>query len=330
MKRIFIIACSVFMLCILAGCFASTASVSTQRPEVYISGLGGGYGLAFDPENNLYAVGKDNAASVVWKITGKDSKEVYSVLSFNDPIMSMLGVTSGLEQNMAVDGFGNIWMTSSMNGQCYVAAKGKQARIVYLNSQVSVSFDVKGDSKGVAWDADNNKLYIITSGPESSFSNKLDHHLTTLTPSAGNFAQELGTASNGWNQQPLYIEDDGIPLDQPGIGLIKAKSSLLYFIGDNQLYIIGNDGKIEKFGSAFGGLSLKGGTADDNGNLYVSANTKGNEDDGKGVIYKIDKSGKASLLLKDIGKPLGLAFNNGYLYIMEGKSGSILRLKTAS
>lgn len=349
MWKIYFILCLVALsLIVLAGCSLPvaerTSSTAEQTepaaeqpyaatPEVFAAGLGGGYGLAFDAKNSLYATGKDRGYSVVWKITGQDKKEVFATLDYKDPIAKLFGLSSGkeTETNIAVDSAGNVWMTGSMNGQCYVAAKDTDARVVYLNKELAVSADVaEKDTKGVVWDEKSGKIYLVASGsvPGKTYSKDIVCHLVSLTPTADGFAAELNTNRNGWSPAPLYIKNDGTLLEQPGVALAKAKNSPLYLIGNDRLYILSEDGKSSAFGRAFNGFQLYGGTADESGNVYTSANSKTDPDNGKGAIYKIDRTGKASLLLENIGKPLGLAWNSGYLYIMDGAGDRVLRLNT--
>jgi sugar lactone lactonase YvrE len=291
-------------------------------------GLGGGYGLAFGPEDILYATGKDGDNAVLWKITEAKEKEVYAILDYDDPIAELMG-SAGMETNITVDGVGNVWISGKINGQGYAVSKSREPRVIYLNQHISAPFQPKEDDvKGIAWDEETGKLYIITSGPTSRYVIDAVRHLTTLTPSADSFAKELGTDYNGWSKPPLYIKNEGILIEQPGIALVKAKGSPLFLIGHDRVFTLPGSGKAEPFGKPFTGMCLYGGAADESGNLYVSANNNEKPDNGKGAIYKYNKSGNAILLLADVGNPLGLAWHKGYLYIMDNMGDRILRLKT--
>jgi sugar lactone lactonase YvrE len=317
------------MFLVFSGCAPAPGkrSEADQKPEVYVSDLGGGYGLAFDSSGVLYAAGKDGGKFVVWKITGQETKEVYAVLDMHDPILSMLNASSGLTGNMTVDNLGTVWLTSALNGQCFAAAPGKDARVVYVNKSITSLFDVE-NSEGVAYDPDNGALYIVTAGPDPSerYSNKLVCHISSHRLSTGNFADGVSVRENGWDPAPLYINNEGIELKYPGVGLIKGAGSGLYYIGSDQLYEVQDD--VKPIGKKFTGLALKGGAVDSAGTLYVSANAKDDPKSTKGAIYKMDADRKVALLLKDVGKPYGLAWRDGYLYFVEGSGDRILRVKT--
>ena len=297
--------------------------------EVYQTGLGGGYGLAFGQDNVLYATGRDSDKSVLWKITASGQKEVHAILDYGDPMVGLAAPPTGLETNIVVDGVGNVWISGKVNGQSYVVSRAGEPRAVYLNQHISIPIKPKDDdAKGYAWDEVSGKLYVITSGPTSRLSTDAIRHLTTLTPSVGKFAEELGTERNGWSKPPLYIKNEGTLIEQAGIALVKAKGSPLFLIGHDRVFVLPATGKASPFGKAFTGVRLYGGAADESGNLYVSVNNAENPDNGKGAVYRLDKSGNASLLIADIGKPLGLAWHEGYLYIMEQKGDRVLRMKT--
>ena len=227
----------------------------------------------------------------MWQITSEENKKVFNEVNCKDPILSLYGVEMAkLLRNISVDGVGNVWMTSSLNGHCYVVSKDNPARVVYLNKQISVDVNVEDKAVGVVWDSENSRLVIITCGPNASSSkSEVTNNIAYLIPSTENFAKEVKTYDNDWNLDPLYIRNEGIPINKPGVGLIQGENTPLYFIGEDQLYLVNQNGDIERFGKKFEGLLLKGGTVDDSGNLYISANSLGDE---KGVIYKIDKKGR--------------------------------------
>lgn len=298
-------------------------------PEVYLMGLGRGYGLAFGPENILYAAGRNGNNAVLWKITDTKEKEVHAILDYGDPMVAMLAPSGGMETNITVDGVGNVWLSGKINGQCYVVSKALGARAIYLNQHISVPIQRReDDTKGIAWDENTGKLYVITSGPSSTFATDATCHLTTLTPSAGKIAEELGTEHNGWSKPPLYIKNEGALIEQAGIALVKAKGSPLFLIGHDRVFVLQSNGKAEPFGKAFDGMRLYGGAVDPSGNLYVSVNSEATQDYGKGAIYKLDKNGDTTLYLANVGMPTGLTWHEGYLYIMEYMGDQIIRLKT--
>jgi sugar lactone lactonase YvrE len=298
-------------------------------PEVYFMGLGGGYGLAFGHDNVLYATGRNDNKPVLWKITATKAKEVHAILDYGDPMVALMAPSGGHETNIVVDGEENVWISGRMNGQCYVVSKKQDVRAIYLNQHISVPFQFREeDTKGIAWDEDDGKLYVITSGPSSTYATDAIRHLTTLTPSAGKFANELNTERNGWDKPPLFINNKGILIEQTGIALVKAKGSPLFLIGHDRVFVLQSNGKAEPFGKAFDGMRLYGAAADQSGNLFVSANSNINPDNGRGAIYKLDESGNKTLFLEDFGKPLGVNWHDGYLYFMEYMGDQILRMKT--
>jgi sugar lactone lactonase YvrE len=324
--RFFILVSVAFLL--VSGCAPALPAQpeSELKPEVYVSGLGGGYGLAFDAAGTLYAAGKDNGKFVVWRITGQETKEVFAELNLNDPIIGMLDASSGLTGNMTVDNLGTVWMTSALSGQCFAVAAGRDARVVYVNEKIASLFDVE-NSQGVAYDPDNGALYIVTAGPDPSerYSSKLVCHISSHRPSAENFADGVTVRQNDWDPLPLYINNEGIALEYPGVGLIKGAGTGLYYIGNDQLYEVQDD--VKPIGRKFEGLSLKGGAVDRAGNIYVSANTKDDPQSTRGAVYRLGADRKTTMLLKDVGKPYGLAWRDGYLYIVEGAGDRILRVK---
>jgi hypothetical protein len=247
-------------------------------------------------------------------------------LDLNDPIMSLFGATSGQTGNMTVDSLGTIWLASPVNGQYIAVAADKTARAVYVNREITSMFDVE-NSEGVASDPDSGALYIVTSGPESSYgSGSLVCHIVSHMPAPNNFLDGAATLENGWSPSPLYIENEGIDLTVPGEGLIKGAGGPLYFIGRDQLYEV--RGAVTPFGPKFDGLSLKGGAADSHGNLYLSACDAQDAEGAKGDIYRVDPDGNAAIFLKGVDSPRGLAWRDGCLYFVDGAGGRILKVGT--
>jgi hypothetical protein len=105
----------------------------------------------------------------------------------------------------------------------------------------------------------------------------------------------------------------------------------LYFIGQNALYEVQAEGNLNIVGDELKKYTLWGGTADNMGNIYLSANSKGYDpEDGtkeEGMVLKMDQEGEYSVIIRDIAQPLGMTFRDGYLYIADRSTGNILKVR---
>jgi len=325
MKPIRVFALAAAALLMFSGCSVPLAAVAPQ-PEAYASGLGEGGALAFDASGALYFAGASDGRRVVWRITGPEAKEVYAPLNPSDPILSIFGSDPGPAGVMAVDGLGTVWTASPVNSQYFAAAPNRDARIVYVNRQITCLFDVEIAS-GVACDPDSGAVYIVTSGPEDGdpYSSDLSCHVAARMPSKENFLEGVSERVNGWDTPPLYMENEGVELKAAGAGLIAAAGGALYFIGTDQLYRVRDEA--QPFGPKFDGLALKGGAADGGGNIYLSA-CAADSDGAVGDIYRVGPDGSAAVLVKGAAAPRGLAWLDGYLYFADGAGGRVFRVKT--
>jgi len=327
---------------VLLGCglFDRLARPSASAPvasagasvEAFATDLGKVYGLAFDGDGNLLATGTQGSKSVVWKLDSRGAKSIVAEISDPPDVLAALGISNHSQYlaNLAVDGQGNIWITSLHHGACFVVSQDGQVTKVYLNSAMSISIreDTHFYPQGVAWDGKARKLYIITSGPQSAFAPGTDvYHLRTLS---GNPDQDVREIKDTGNHAVKVMDNDGILLKEPGNGLL-ANNSAVYFIGQKALYAVSADGKLKMFGEEAKDMTLWGGAADDRGNIYLAANGKDydptSSPQAKGVIFKLDSQGKANVFLKDTTQPLGLAVRGGYLYIADRATGNILKVK---
>jgi DNA-binding beta-propeller fold protein YncE len=309
----------------------SAPASAVANVQTFATGLGKVYGLAFDEAGNLFATGSQGEQSVVWKIDSGGTKAVFATIADPTDVFSALGIANHSRRlaNLAVSGKGSIWITSLDHGACFAVPQDKQVMKTYLNSEMSIS--VRGDihyyPQGVAWDGDARKLYIITSGPKSAFdlANNV-YHIQTLT---GDPAQDVRQIQDTGGHTVNVVANDGILLEEPGNGLL-AKNSVLYFIGQNALYEVPTNGKLKRVGGESKELTLWGGAIDDSGNIYLSANGKdyepGSDSRGKGMILRLDAESQRSVFLKDVAQPLGMAFRDGYLYIADRATGSIVRV----
>jgi sugar lactone lactonase YvrE len=325
----------------MCGCISSPelgtddGSISEAEVGVFAFGLGKVYGLAFDEEGNLFATGTDGDKAVIWKINQDGEKVIFAEIKDQGDILSDVGIAchSGHLANLAVDGVGNIWITSLQNGACFVVERDKEYSKIYLNSKLTIF--TREDffySQGVTWDSNTNKLYLITCGPESEFSSASTHHIKNVTiyPNDTNLAKEVYQIRDSGGNIVKVVRNDGFLIQENGVGLF-MRDPALYFIGQNALYEVQADGNLNIVGDELKKYTLWGGTADDRGNIYLSANSKGYDpEDGtkeEGQVLKMDQEGEYSVIIRDIAQPLGMTFRDGYLYIADRSTGNILKVR---
>jgi sugar lactone lactonase YvrE len=132
------------LVSLMCGCISSPelgtddGSISEAEVGVFAFGLGKVYGLAFDEEGNLFATGTDGDKAVIWKINQDGEKVIFAEIKDQGDVLSDVGIAchSGHLANLAVDGFGNIWITSLQNGACFVVERDKEYSKIYLNSKL--------------------------------------------------------------------------------------------------------------------------------------------------------------------------------------------------
>ena len=329
------------IISLMCGCISSPelrtdeAQISEADIEIFSSGLGKVYGLAFDKEGNLFATGTSGDKSVLWKIYPNGEKVIFAEIKDQGDILSDVGFAchSGHLANLAVDGSGNIWITSLQNGACFVVERDKDYSKIYLNSELAIF--TREDffySQGVTWDSNTNKLYLITCGSESKFSAASTHHIknVTICPNDTNLAKEVYQKGDSGGNIVKFVRNDGFPIQENGVGLF-MRDSALYFIGQSALYEVQADGNLNIVGDEFKKYTLWDGTADNGGNIYLSANSKGYDpEDGtkeEGMVLKMDQKGEYSIIIRDIAQPLGMTFRDGYLYIADRSTGCILKVR---
>lgn len=313
----------------LALCLLLLGCAKEKEINVFASGLGTVFGLAFDQEGNLFATGAYEQESVVWKISPDGKKEVFAVVKDKGDRLSDKGLATHSRHlaSLAVDRKGNIWVTSLEQGACFVISGQGRVTKIYLNSAATIAAQMNL-LQGVVWDHYTEKLYIITSGPEMNLTTGVEAHIRTLTvqESTESFCDELFETEG-----VKFIRNQGIPVQHNGNGIFKAFHSPLYFIARDGLYIVKPDGKFKKFGRKIANSVLLAGAVDEEGNIYLTSNKQlyvpGYTKHPIGIIYKINQQGKKSILLKNVIKePLGIVFHEGALYVADRATGQILRV----
>jgi sugar lactone lactonase YvrE len=306
------------------GPLTSSTEANSVEPEAFAVDLGSVYGLAFDEEGYLFAVGSKGDTSVLWRIDPNGEKELFAeILDRGDKLSDAgLAAHASFLASVAIDGERNVWITSRRQGACFVVTPDKDALKIYLNGYMSVTLqDTLEYSQGVAWDADSEQLHIITSGPESAYGTVFREHIRALT---------LDEINNITVNESKTMNNTGVEIQEKGNGLVQGRDAL-YLIGRQALYEVKADGELKKAGVNARGMTLWGGVADGEGAMYLAANDADytpEEGLGKsGLILKMDSEGKQTVLLEGIGQPLGMAFRGGYLYVADRATGSILRIE---
>jgi hypothetical protein len=309
--------------------------IRASKAEIFCAGLGKVYGLAFDGEGKLFAAGTEGEHGVVWTISPDGLKQIFAELKDAGDVLSEAGLAghSRTPANLAVDGCGNVWVTSSSHGAGFVVAPDRTATKFYVNRYLSMS--VKADVRypqGVAWDKEQKKLYLITSGPTSAFTIDNKSFITTLTASTapGVYAEEMINVADSGGRQVRAFENRGVLLEGKGNALLVGPDSVLYFLGEDAPYALNSSGHLDRFGEPFQGQTLWGGAADNQGHIYLSANTSAydplRDGEGKGTVWRLDSKGERIAYVEGVKEPMGLAFNNGFLYIANRAEGNILRV----
>jgi outer membrane protein assembly factor BamB/sugar lactone lactonase YvrE len=337
--RIILLTLSV-LVCISLACklgltTAQKLPIVASKAEIFASDLGTVYGLAFDQNGVLFAVGSDGERNVLWKIGPDGAKEIFAEIKDKGDVLSEAGLAyhSGALANLAVDGYGNIWIASSKHGAGFVVGPDGLATKFYVNTRLSMSVeDEKNYPHGVTWEASSQKLYIVTSGPTSDFDYTNKNFITPLTVSAapGIYAEEIIEISDTGSNQVKAVPNQGFPLSEEGNGLLAGSDGTLYYLGKNTLFTVPDEGELVQFGEPFEGQTLWSGAADNQGYLYVSTNAEGYDPikggEGQGTVWRIDAKGERVVYVEGVESPLGLAFYNGNLYIADRAKGNILRV----
>ncbi|MBN1993957.1 MAG: hypothetical protein JW953_14755, partial [Anaerolineae bacterium] len=305
------------------------------EPVVFAAGLGNVYGLAFDNAGNLYAPGTDGDRSVLWKIDSAGNKDRFAEIIDQGDVLSNVGLAAHARSlaNVAVDGWGNIWLTSRKHGAGFVVSPQGTVTKLYLNAHLSVLMEKEHLSQGVAWDAAAGRLYLITSGPDRALSTDNKNFITALTvgEQPDMLAQEVIAVKDTAGNKVKAIKADGIPLKESGSGLVIGSGSILYFLGTDTLFQVSlADDSLNRVGEPFAGQHLWGGAVDSGGTIYLSSNVAGYDpeesDAGQGTVWRLNGDGTPAAVVEEIAAPLGLAWRNGYLYMADRATGSIFKM----
>ncbi len=302
-----------------------------EIPKVVASDLGNVYGLDFDKNGNLFAVGSDDQGSVLWKIASDRGKELY--VRIEDPVeaLSVAGISvhSKYLSQVAIDETGNVWISSSQYGACFIiTAKNKNVIKLYLNTEYSISLEDDDFPFGVTWDGIQKRILLVTNGPEDQYSTKNIHHIHAIHFNAA--TSDYDGLYKGSKESIYFTKNDGTIVPFMGRDLIKSKSSSLFFVGSNCVYKVKESGDFNSIGKKQETKSFWAGTMDEKDNLYLTANKKdykigtGNS---RGYVYRLTPAGNYELLTTEIKEPLGIAINNGLLYITDRSKGAIVVMK---
>lgn len=326
------------LVCVSLACRLGAASVKlpiqAAKAEVFASGLGQVYGLAFDEAGNLFATSTYQERGVVWKIAPDGAREIFAEPKDEGDVLSLSGMANHSLQlaNLAVDEYGQVWVTSGLNGAGFVITPDGAATKFFVNTRISVMLDGRYP-QGVAWDPHGHQLYLITSGPTGSFDYDHENFITTLNASAaaGAHAAEMIEVTDSGGRAVKAIPNTGISLaEENGNGLLVSPEGTLYFLGEKALYEVQADGSLEAVGETFSGQVLWGGAADNQGYFYVSSNTPAydpqKDEAGEGTVWRLDSKGERIPYVEGLASPMGLAFYNGALYIADRADGRIVRV----
>jgi hypothetical protein len=328
---------------LLAGILAFICSCKNQpadkkasgkkQPEIteIASGLGDVYGLDFDKDGNLFAVGSDDRGAVLWKILPGGKKEIYARVKDPVDVLWLSGMSSHSKYltQMAIDDKGNAWIASSLYGAGFIISADTRKMIkLYLNMDYSLVEDSEPDPYGVAWDGIQKRILLVTNGPADQYGIEQIHHIHSIHfNSLTNDYEGLYTGSN---DSIYFTGNDGVKIPFMGRGLMTSEHFPVLFIGENCVYKVSDDGDFSKIGDKLEAESLWSGVSDQKGNMYLTANDKDYEPgkgNSEGCIYRLTPEGKYKILTKEIKEPLGIAINEGSIYISDRSKGRIVKMK---
>jgi hypothetical protein len=192
----------------------------------------------------------------------------------------------------------------------------KSVSKIYLNTEYAVSLQEKAPPHGVAYDAKEAKLFLVTSGPKSANSTTQVTHLAVLPINRDK--GDYDGFFKGKHDDILFVKNKGIILAFKPIALAKVPGGPLFCVSRDAVYRI--DKEVPVQAAKLEGLSAWGAAADPSGNLYLSVNSAGYSPGagaGRGQVLKLDPKGKRILVSKEIKEPLGIAYKKGRLYIAD-------------
>ncbi|MBN2135713.1 MAG: hypothetical protein JW737_08295 [Acidobacteria bacterium] len=321
-----------FTFCLI-GLLLSFGCSKSIETETYASNLGKVYGITFDNAGILYAVGTKGEANVIWKVQPGSEPQVFTTLSDEGDVLAPLGL-SNHSQNMAqltFDSKGKLWVASTRHAGSFAITPDGKATKVYLNTNMSVSIQEGMEyPNGCMFDPASNKIFIITSGPKGGYDYTNVHKVSAITPSDSSLCEELKMIKDTGYHDVATIPNKGIKWEGPARGIMTAADSKVYVIAKDALYEVKSNNSLEKADINFGDVSLWAGISDDKGNMYFSVNnnefTPADPGKDKGYILKVTPDKNVSVLVQDIGQPLGLAYRDKALYIADRLSGGIIKV----
>jgi sugar lactone lactonase YvrE len=307
---------------------AGVVSAQTTLPvqaTVFADHLGKLYGIAFDRQGNLFAAGTQGDSAVLWKIATPGSAEVFANLRDDVDAMGKIGIVSHSRHlgNLTIDGANSVWITSLQSAAGFLVTQDRKMFKIYLNKDQAVpmknSTIAPSDCAGVAWDAEADKLYLVTTGFLNGVSGDFGHHLAVISNTSGDYKKF--TTPSQKDEFVRLVPDKGTTISSNCVTLIKESGSPLYVVAPKAVLTLGEDGKLSPVGAPLADQTVYAGTYA-NGAIYLSVE----DETHRGRILRIRTTGGTDTFSERAAHPRGLAYRDNSLFVADTEVGEVLRI----